>query len=162
MEIKLLGLKIRVELIILFVLLWIALGCHSCSRLSFPSFSEGFTAANTNYGDSASYSLDSSVNTSNWGTPNLVVTPNTATWGMPNMVVTPGKPLSPGVKNFLDRPDQSVPLPEGELLMFANTQFKPECCPSSYSNSTGCACMTGKQYNYLVQRGGNNVPYSEF
>jgi hypothetical protein len=106
--------------------------------------------------------LNESVNTSNWGTPNLSVTPDTATWGMPNMFVTPGKPLSPGVKDFLGREAQPVPLPEGELLLFANTPFKPDCCPNAYSNSMGCACMTGKQYNYLIQRGGNNIPYSEY
>ena len=55
-----------------------------------------------------------------------------------------------------------VPLPEGEMLMFANTPFKPECCPNSYSNSSGCACMTVKQLSYLNERGGNNVPYSEY
>jgi hypothetical protein len=47
-------------------------------------------------------------------------------------------------------------------LMFKNTSFKPECCPNTYSNSMGCACMSTKQYNYLVHRGGNNVPYSEY
>jgi hypothetical protein len=26
----------------------------------------------------------------------------------------------------------------------------------------GCACMDLKSYNYLRQRGGNNVPYSEY
>jgi hypothetical protein len=78
------------------------------------------------------------------------------------MTVTPGKPLSKGVTKFLARQEQPVPLPEGELLMFANTPFKPECCPNTFSNSSGCACMTGKQYNYLVERGGNNIPYSEY
>ena len=58
--------------------------------------------------------------------------------------------------------EQPVPLPEGEMLMFANTPFKPECCPNTYSNSSGCACMTGNQYNYLITRGSNNVPYSEY
>ena len=47
-------------------------------------------------------------------------------------------------------------------LIFKNTPFKPECCPNTYSNSMGCACMTTKQYNYLITRGGNNVPYSEY
>ena len=46
--------------------------------------------------------------------------------------------------------------------MFANTPFKPECCPNAFSNSSGCACMTGGQFNYLVERGGNNIPYSEY
>ena len=47
-------------------------------------------------------------------------------------------------------------------LMFDKTSFKPECCPNTYSNSMGCACMTNKQYNYLINRGGNNVPYSQY
>ena len=87
---------------------------------------------------------------------------DTGGWVQPSLVVKPGQPLGPGVKQFLSRQEQPIPLPEGELLMFANTPFKPECCPSTYSNSTGCACMTGKQYNYLIQRGSNNVPYSDF
>ncbi len=87
---------------------------------------------------------------------------NTSSWFQPNLTVKSGQPLGAGVKQFMARQEQPVPLPEGEMLMFANTPFKPECCPSTYSNSTGCACITGKQYNYLIQRGSNNVPYSDF
>lgn len=111
---------------------------------------EGFAGANTNYGQSSPYDLNSS---------SMI---NTSSWSAPDMDVIPGKPLSPGVKQFLAREPQPVPLPEGELSMFATTPFKPECCPNTYSNSSGCACMTGQQYNYLVTRGGNNVPYSEY
>lgn len=60
------------------------------------------------------------------------------------------------------REDQPVPLPPGEMSLFLNTKFKPECCPNMYTNSSGCACMTTKQYNWLALRGGNNVPYSKF
>jgi hypothetical protein len=111
---------------------------------------EGFTGANINYGESSLYNLsyDEHINTSSWNAPNLTV--------------KAGQPLSAGVKQFLSREPQPVPLPDGELLMFANTPFKPECCPNTYSNSSGCACMTGDQYNYLVLRGGNNVPYSSY
>ena len=111
---------------------------------------EGFVGANTNYGESSQFDLnnDASVNTSSWS--------------MPNLTVVPGQPLSAGVKNILDRKAQPIPLPEGEMLMFANTPFKPECCPNTYSNSSGCACMTTDQYNYLQTRGSNNVPYSEY
>ncbi len=111
---------------------------------------EGFVGANTNFGQSSPYDL----------TNNSMI--NTSSWSKPNMTVVPGQPLSQGVKDFLAREPQPVPLPEGEMLMFANTPFKPECCPNTYSTSTGCACMTGPQYNYLILRGGNNVPYSEF
>ena len=48
------------------------------------------------------------------------------------------------------------------MLFFKDTKFKPQCCPSSYSNSMGCACMNQNQYQYLITRGGNNVPFSEY
>ena len=111
---------------------------------------ESFVGANTNYGQSSPFDLTSSSSI------------DTSSWSAPDMTVIPGKPLSPGVKQFLAREPQPIPLPEGELNMFASTPFKPECCPNTYSTSTGCACMTGQQYNYLVTRGGNNVPYSEY
>jgi len=111
---------------------------------------EGFVGANTNYGESARYSLTNNkrINTSSWFTPNLSY--------------TKGGKVGKGAQNILNRQKQPVPLPEGQLLMFANTEFKPDCCPNAYSNSMGCACMTVDQYNYLIDRGGNNVPYSEY
>jgi hypothetical protein len=78
------------------------------------------------------------------------------------MTIVPGKPLSPGVKEFLARKQQELPLPEGEMDFFANSEFKPECCPNAYSNSTGCWCGTIQDSEYLKNRGGNNVPYSEY
>ena len=113
--------------------------------------SEGFTGLKKNIGQYAPYDIASdstAINQSNWGQKDLTV--------------TPGKPLSPAVKDFLNRPKQPVPLPEGQLSLFFNTEFKPECCPNTFSNSSGCACMTGEQYNWLILRGGNNVPYSGF
>ena len=47
-------------------------------------------------------------------------------------------------------------------LMFANTKFSPKCCPTTYTNTMGCACMSMSQYRYLIERGGNNVPFSEY
>jgi hypothetical protein len=47
-------------------------------------------------------------------------------------------------------------------LIFDNTPFSPECCSTSYSNSQGCACMSMSQYTYLIERGGNNVPFSQY
>ena len=85
---------------------------------------EGFTGANINYGESSMYNLndDQPVDTSSWSAQ--------------NMTVTPGQPLSAGVKQFLARKPQQLPLAEGEMNFFANSQFKPECCPSTYSTST--------------------------
>ena len=45
---------------------------------------------------------------------------------------------------------------------FANTEFKPECCPGVYSNSTGCPCLSKCQQTYFYSRAGNNVPFSEY
>lgn len=111
---------------------------------------EGFVGANTNFGESSRYNIskNSPINTKSWFTQNLTY--------------KKGQTGGRGVQNILNRQKQPIPLPEGEMLMFANTPFKPECCPNAYSNSTGCACMDVGQYNYLINRGGNNVPYSEY
>ena len=111
---------------------------------------EGFTGANINYGESSLYNLNSDQEV------------NTSSWSAQNMTVVPGQPLSKGVKQFLARKQQQLPLPEGEMNFFANSQFKPECCPSTFSTSTGCWCGTSQDYNYLITRGGNNVPYSQY
>jgi hypothetical protein len=86
----------------------------------------------------------------------------TSTWSMPTLLFTPGQKPDAGVQAIWDRKKQPIPLPKGELNMFETTPFKPECCPNTYSNSMGCACMTVDQYTYLRDRGGNNVPYSEY
>ena len=93
-------------------------------------------------------------------TPDYIMNPST--WTMPTLTYSPGSAPSAGVKAIWDRPKQPIPLPKDELDMFATTPFAPECCPNAYSSSTGCACMTVDQYSYLRDRGGNNVPYSEY
>lgn len=166
MDIKLFKIKFRLEILIIIALIFIILMMHlmcSCCQIGIGSpRRENFVGANTNYGESSSYTLGQKTDTTNWGTPNLVVTKGGPSWGQPSLLVSSGQPYSNSVKAFLERDPQPVPLPEGELNMFATTPFKPECCPSTYSNSMGCACITDKQYNYLIERGGNNIPYSEY
>ena len=87
---------------------------------------------------------------------------NTANWSQPNLEYTKGGKLDAGAQAILDRPKQPIPLPEGELDMFATTEFKPECCPNTYTSGSGCACMTTQQYSALRTRFSNNVPYSEY
>ncbi len=93
-------------------------------------------------------------------TPSYIMNPST--WSMPTLTYSPGTTPSAGVQAIWDRPKQQIPLPEGQLDILATTEFKPECCPNAYSTSTGCACMDMGTYGYLRERGGNNVPYSEF
>jgi len=167
MDISLLGYKLNLEILILIGVVYLILvghtvcGCCNSHKImeSLKSMKnknkkgdkkEGFVGANTNFGESSPYSLSNNSQI------------NTSSWFAQNMTVVPGQPVSQGVKDFLARKPQPVPLPEGELLLFANTPFKPECCPNTFSNSSGCACMTGDQYNWLIKRGGNNVPYSEY
>ena len=42
-------------------------------------------------------------------------------------------------------------------FMLSENNFKPECCPSNYTNSKGCACITLEQEQELIKRGGNNT-----
>jgi hypothetical protein len=173
MEISIGSYKLRVEILVLIVIVFWVLFGHllcSCCRVSLreglemakdavkkddnkPSVpvKEGFVGSNNAaYGPEFATSKDSGV----------IMPPSQ--WNMPNLTYSPGTVPDAGVKSILDRPQQPVPLPEGELDMFATTDFKPECCPNTYSSSTGCACMTTAQFEYLNLRGSNNVPYSEY
>lgn len=49
-----------------------------------------------------------------------------------------------------------VPLPSGEMFFFAGNKFTPNC-RSSYSSSTGQACLSNEQIQYLNQRAGNRT-----
>lgn len=46
-------------------------------------------------------------------------------------------------------------LPINTVSFFQDTIFKPECCPTHYSTSKGCACMTPEKMKFLSSRGGN-------
>lgn len=55
-----------------------------------------------------------------------------------------------------------IPLKEGELLVFNENKFSPDCCPSDYSNSSGCVCASPEQAKYLNERGGNRTQVDMF
>jgi hypothetical protein len=149
---------------ILYIIIFLHTFCSCCNlhgiketfqKLTDPTKSqtkkkEGFAGASTNQGESASYSLNnhSPIDTSKWNNPNLSIMNN--------------KPISQAAQDIINRPNQSLPLPNGQLSIFDNMPFSPECCPNTYSSSMGCACMNPNTYNYLINRGGNNLPYSEY
>ena len=66
-----------------------------------------------------------------------------------------------GNENHLDSYEYNsgppIPLPEGEMFFFKDTKFDSSCCPSTYTSSMGCACMSKKQFQHLTMRGGNNT-----
>ena len=39
------------------------------------------------------------------------------------------------------------------LFMFYRNKSSPECCPSTFTTSTGCVCTTEEQRNYINRRG---------
>ena len=135
--------KIKGEYILALLVFWVLFGhlICGCSRISAY---EGFELIRDNLGESAPYKLGdySKVNTSSWFPPDLS--------------------SKKGAQAIMNRRKQQIPLPEGQLGLFSNTDFKPECCPNVYSNSSGCACMAPETNTYLKNRGGNNVPYSEY
>ena len=45
--------------------------------------------------------------------------------------------------------------PTNTLDMLSGQTFRPNCCPSTYSNSSGCACLSDAQMTFLSDRGGN-------
>ena len=70
-----------------------------------------------------------------------------------------------GYKSVLDKHEEykGTPVPlENTLFYFQDNEFKPECCPATYSTSTGCACTSEEQMKYLNERGGNRTLPTEF
>jgi hypothetical protein len=142
-----LKLNFRVEIILLIIILILMvcapmlLSCtnHSPYKL-LEGFVEGFVegVANTLKEDEENKTIPQMGGS----------TPTTVT----NKKTSNGK--KEGFSNFKKKPD--IP------LIFNDSAFRPDCCPNTYSNSMGCLCMTQSQYRYLINRGGNNIPYSEY
>ena len=161
MELKVLGYSARLELIIIAVVIGTVLGAHLfCSCTSFsvggmPSdvgsvIKEAFTQqlGSDDYGAALNYSMDSGIPVTNWE----------------NAARNYAKQIGSqdNTKSGQFHKGGPIPLPPGELLIFAQNEVKPECCPSYYSSSTGCVCTSQKQWDYLNQRGGNRTLSTEF
>jgi hypothetical protein len=132
MEIKFLGMTFRLEIILLAILLIYIMNAHTICSCSKVGLSEGFQMIK-DAGSALNYKMDE---------------------GVP-LNKTPGA-------LFMNKDFQSttIPLPDGKMDFFENTQFKPECCPGIFSNGSGCACLSKDQMNHLFQRGGNNTTSS--
>jgi len=141
MEIKILGLTCRVEILIITFVVGMIAGTHllcSCSKLSMGQAKEGME---TILGAALKYKMGDGVKNS-WETQ---VVPNAA-------------------QDLSTHQGPRVPLAPGQLDFFANNTFSPDCCDpptSGVSNSDGCACVTQEQVNYISSRGGNSSGYSE-
>lgn len=139
MEITILGFKMRLELIILCMLL----GGFISLNL-FCTCAGGVKESFQLIGSSLDYTMGEGVKSS-WENK------------------TSSEDYSNGLYSSLEgNVGGEVPLPESELILFNQNKFAPECCPSVYSNSTGCVCATPEQMKYLNTRGGNRTLTTEY
>ena len=167
------GFKIRLEIIAIIIFMYFVMFGHllcGCSKVGLlegmatlrehgpMSIIDDYPILSNNHKSNKPNVYEGFVGSNNIGNnagANYIM--NTSTWNTPSLNYRHGTPPDKGVKAIWDRPKQPIPLPKDELAMFATTEFKAECCPNSYSTSSGCACMTVNQYNYLRERGSNNV-----
>jgi hypothetical protein len=180
MDISIGSYKVSIEMLLLIVvLLWIIFG-HTMFSCSTMSAKEGFkmvqetlapnphptprapakkTKAEGFTNNNSSGAFDTQFATTN--SADYYMPPNE--WAQQSLVYTPGQKPPPGVKAIWDRTKNQPPRQPGQLSFYDNILFKPECCTGSDSSSSmGCACYTVEDYKYLVDRGGNNVPFSEY
>jgi hypothetical protein len=134
MEIKVFGFKARVEVIVVSMIIGCLLCCHLICGCATR---EGMAVAGSVIG----YKMNQGVHNDKYEQRVGLLEVNGG-----------GSKLSP-----------KVPLPEGQLFMWANNDFSGDCCENSnVSGGGGCACITKEQGDYLNSRGGNRANGSEF
>ena len=134
MFIKLFGMKLRVECIVISMIIGAILGCH---LLCGCATKEGMDVA----GAALGYKMSQGVHMDKYEKKVNMAEMNGG-----------GSRLSP-----------KVPLPEGQLFFYANNDFSGKCCETSnVSGTSGCACISKEQYDYLNSRGGNRTNSSEY
>jgi len=152
MELKIFGYEMRLEIVVICIVIGMIMGLFMfCDCFQYGLF-EGMTqkkpVAGARTEEGFTNLSNNKMNIDDSYTMGWVKTAKQYASGM-------------GYKNKLNSYKHNVgtpvPLPEGELFFFADNKFKPECCPSTYSDSTGCACLSQDQVTYINQRGGNRT-----
>lgn len=75
--------------------------------------------------------------------------------------VTIFSPVGDGIRLTEDIDSNRFPTVDGKinsphhLFMLAHNQSRPECCPSTFSDSRGCVCLTTEQQEMINKRQGN-------
>lgn len=65
----------------------------------------------------------------------------------------PQKPVFSDNSALNGPPIDGVTGSDKKLFMFANNRTSPNCCPSTFSTSTGCVCTTKNQRDFIASRG---------
>ena len=139
MEVTILGQKLRVEILVLILVVGMFIGCNTVCQ-SCGGAREAFALI----GSSLDYKMGAGV-------------PNSFEQGSLSKDSNAGQ-------NPLARLDGNVggPVPPKGMTMFDDNSFTPECCPATYTNSVGCACISPEQMSFLNQRGGNRTLPTQF
>ena len=143
MSIKyLLNYPISIKTIIIVCMIWGAI-CSIASIYVLGGVKEGFETVATGIGSAIRYKMGDGVKNS------LDKTSNEALLNCQKAV--PDLDRNMEYNSVVDVSEKD------DLVFFNNNTFSPDCCPSTYSNSDGCACVTPEQLTYLNARGGNKI-----
>jgi hypothetical protein len=163
MDIKLFGYEMRFELVIAFILIGMFMGLVMFCDCFQYSLIEGMTNSSHSAAASAAAPTKKTEKKTTEGFKNLsnndlhIDDSYTMGWVQTAKRYASGMGNENRLNTYKDNVGTPVPLPEGELFFFADNKFKPECCPSTYSDSMGCACLSQAQVDYINQRGGNRT-----
>ena len=137
MEFKIFGYTLRLEIIIICILLANFISIMTwCSCAG--GMKEGFSAVADITNTALGYSPTGVGSANNSGNCNCDNTTD-------------------NYKSLIGNVGGPVPLPEGEMVLFAQNKISPSCCPSIYSSSAGCVCASPEQIRYINERGGNHT-----
>ena len=162
MEIKIFGYEVRVEVVIACVIIGMVMGLVMFCDCFQYSLIEGMATKKHSAGAAAAAGVPKK-NGKKEGFTNLnnndlhIDDSYTMGWVKTAKRYASGMGNENKLNTYKDNVGTPVPLPEGELFFFADNKFKPECCPSTYSDSMGCACLSQPQVDYINQRGGNRT-----
>lgn len=150
MNLKTINFTVRIELLILLFVLGTIMGSHLFSSCSRYSLQEGMKLIGSNL----DYKMGSGLSD---------------TWSAQEQ--KEGSSVKWRSQDH-DTYDSDMVKPDDTMNFFANTNFAPECCGSSYSanggingkgfSSGGCACLNKNQLNYINERGGNRTLPDQF
>jgi len=155
MELKIPGLTVRLEVVLASIFIGFVAAMmtfRSCSKISFQEGMEMMTTAYTLSGDGPQ--------TINKSTPIDMTSTEPST--MSKWVGDAhaySQSMGDGYQSVMDRTKQhsGTDVNADTMVFYRDNEFKPECCPSSYSNSTGCMCMSNDQVKHLAMRAGNRA-----
>ena len=153
MEIKIFGYEVRIEVIIACVIIGMVMGLVMFCDCFQYSLIEGMTSKKKK-----NFTKNGKEGFTNLNNNDLHINNSyTMGWVQTAKRYADGMGYENKLNSYKDNVGTPVPLPEGELFFFADNKFKPECCPSTYSDSMGCACLSQAQVTYINERGGNRT-----